>query len=441
MPLLSLLCCLRPSVRTREPRESAVQVHASLSHTQSPPSEIRTDTDEHQCELLASSIPLLAFPRLVDAQSLRTLRLASKQTRLAVDTYAVTSLRLSPNAPSQQQSKRAPLEAGRWSTNLLSRLCGLSSPPFPTASVPTTAMEPTRLSVQEGLATAMKVWSSLLHLHLHDVTTDDLQTLSHMPSFRWLQDIEVSVKSPDFPPDDVTQDTQHDGLFQLLSGPGAKGWLPLVTRFTARSHAYSLPYLNPLSLSRRLTYLDLSSCFCISDLTPLSSCTLLEDLRLEDCPLINSLAPISICTNISHLNLSGCEGLSDLLPLGNLTHLNTLILSGCPLIKDLSSLSPCTSIQHLDLSYLRYITDISPVASPNLLKLNLRSCTSLIDLSPLSECCCNLLSINLKGCSTLQDRNLLVSCHKLARLMLVGLNQETGEMFALQLFVWEGKLN
>lgn len=387
--------------------------------------------DNH--DQLCTIVPLLAPYRQLDSNCYRQLRLVSKETRISVDTYAICSLCLS-GAPCPEATTPPPISMATgwppWSSRLLSRLLSSPSP----RSSPTLKAQPYTKTVQEGLMTAMRIWPSLSHLYLTTVTIDDLRTLNTQ-SFKKLQGVELSVQTPDSP----TQDGSEDGLYVLMTDPGAKHWVRLLKSFTARSHS-TMTSLLPLSHSTRLISLDLSSCSAVSDLAPLSSCILLKDLRLSNCSLIHSLSPLTHCSKITYLDLSGCEGITSLSPLSSLPDLSILLLAGCHKINDLSPLSSC-SIEHLDISHMRLVSDLSPIASPKLQKLNLQSCTSVLDLSPLSDHCQNLISINLKGCSRQQDRNLLVACSKLARLMVVGLNHATGEIFALQLFIWEGKLN
>ena len=371
------------------------------------------------------------------AGSIKSLRHVSKDMRQAMDVYAIKSLRISLNhhalnleLPVTTTTLHA--AASKWSTRLLASLLPLS-PHQPSLTTYASIHETSTMTVADGLRLASVSWRCLSHLTLASVKASDLKELNEY-SFPMLQTASISVISS------PQAYSSPDELTEVMNNPSAAHWVASLTNLTARSRP-TLISLSPLSQSRNIINLDLSFCPSIIDLSPLSNCTMLKDLRLISCHSIQDIGSLSHCTKLEHLDLSNCTGITNLDPLSKgMPRLTTLLIPNCSQIKDLSPLSSSSSILHLDISGLNSITNISPIASQSLVKLNLQACSSILDLSPLSDCT-NLAAINLKGCSEQQDRSVLVSCEKLARVMLVGMNHMNGEVFAIQLFVWEGKLN
>jgi hypothetical protein len=123
-----------------------------------------------------------------------------------------------------------------------------------------------------------------------------------------------------------------------------------------------------------LTYLGISKCRGIRDLSNLSRLVKLEDLDASDCIGINDVSVLSELYNLITVNLAGCTGIYVLPVLSGLTKLVFLGLSGCTGLRDVSTL----------------------LGLPNVNILNLSECTGLIAL-PDFRLCDSLVLLNLRG--------------------------------------------
>lgn len=232
----------------------------------------------------------------------------------------------------------------------------------------------------------------------------------------------------------LTIETPYRAMFDLSPIKELSGLTRLVLH---TPHAVGFSALGELS---NLTYLDLSGCYDIADisflrnltelvyldlntnnisnLSTLSKLTKLEYLNLNavfDKGFSHSIEDISVLrnmVNLKELHLYG-NRIADLSPLKNLASLEVLDL-GNNNIKNLSALSGLTQLTTLNLGNhfpeqtqrdwwgqvknRNRVNDLSPLSGlVNLAELNLRNCEVIEDLSPLADLE-SLSILNLENC-------------------------------------------
>jgi Leucine-rich repeat (LRR) protein len=161
--------------------------------------------------------------------------------------------------------------------------------------------------------------------------------------------------------------------------------------------------INSISELKLIRKLNLSYCQ-ITDLNSLSSMSLLKHLELEGCDgLEKQLKPISELFEITFLNLSGCKKLCDLTPLSGLKNLSILNLGSCTKLTDLSPLSQLKKLISLNLCYCQNIDELAPISDfPALKELDLSGCDSLQILPEFSKLH-SLTNLNLSDCQNLNE--------------------------------------
>jgi Leucine-rich repeat (LRR) protein len=173
--------------------------------------------------------------------------------------------------------------------------------------------------------------------------------------------------------------------------------------FLNLSECGSLTDITALSCLTSLTTLNLGNCETLTDITALSGLTSLTSLDLSGCRSLTDITVLSGLTSLTSLDLSGCESLTDITVLSGLSSLTSLDLGGCRSLRDITALSVLTSLTSLDLSWCRSLTDITALSSlTSLTSLDLHGCKSLTDITLLSGLT-SLTSLKLSSCESLTD--------------------------------------
>uniref|UniRef100_A0A0D3BKV5 Uncharacterized protein n=1 Tax=Brassica oleracea var. oleracea TaxID=109376 RepID=A0A0D3BKV5_BRAOL len=170
---------------------------------------------------------------------------------------------------------------------------------------------------------------------------------------------------------------------------------------------------------RNLKWMDLSHSINLKELPNLSTATNLRELDLENCSsLVELPSSIGNLTNLKKLNLMLCSSLMELpSSIGNMTNLENLDLSGCLNLVGLPfSIGNMTNLKKLFLSvalpYSMTAKMLKPCGAPlfysignmtNLENLDLKGCSSLVELPSSIGNLHNLKKLNLRNCSTFPE--------------------------------------
>ncbi|GAA5483403.1 NACHT domain-containing protein [Haloferula sargassicola] len=179
------------------------------------------------------------------------------------------------------------------------------------------------------------------------------------------------------------------------------------------------------------SWLDLSGCVSLVDLSPLRDLAGLQRLSLDACASLADVRPLKKQEELHTLCLSGCASLVDVEPLKDLKRLDFLDLSGCTSLVDLEPLKDLQGLQGLNLSGCASLTDFEPLKNLKGLKwLNLSSCASLVDLEALRGLE-GLEGLDLSCCTSLVDLEPLKELTALEELDLSGC-RATSNVWALK---------
>lgn len=98
--------------------------------------------------------------------------------------------------------------------------------------------------------------------------------------------------------------------------------------------------ISALSLSPKITQLDLTENAGLTDISGLAACAPgLITLNLNGCQQVSSLEVLKTAKKLKSLDLSGCEGLTSVMPLASCKSLETLDLERCKNLRSLEGLS------------------------------------------------------------------------------------------------------
>ncbi|KEG06753.1 putative leucine-rich repeat protein [Trypanosoma grayi] len=209
---------------------------------------------------------------------------------------------------------------------------------------------------------------------------------------------------------------------------GALGRLPALRELDLGCTAITDEELQGLSASHRLMKIVLCNCKHLTDVSPLASIKTLEEVDLSGCegvrtvgalgrlPILRELVlgcgsitdgelqGLSVSRSLVRIFLADCKHLTDVSPLASIKTLEEVDLSGCEGVGTVGALGSLPVLRELDLGCTA-ITDEELQglsASRSLVKIVLRTCKHLTDVSPLASIK-TLEEVDLSGCEEVRS--------------------------------------
>lgn len=172
-----------------------------------------------------------------------------------------------------------------------------------------------------------------------------------------------------------------------------------------------------------LTFLDLSDCSHVKDISPLTACTMLQILDLNGLDEITDISALAACSLLEELIISS-EQLSDLSALAACVNLIDLNLNNCIAIKTINPLGDCLQTRSLATNTPPTLSTLLSINAlpkcPAIKWLHLSNCPCITDITPL-DIFHQLQALDLSWCSQISNLDPLKGCSSLCNLFLMGM--------------------
>eukprot|EP00798_Chlamydomonas_sp_ICE-L_P019329 gene19329-25979_t len=179
---------------------------------------------------------------------------------------------------------------------------------------------------------------------------------------------------------------------------------------------------SPLTALTALNSISFAGCESLPGVeTPggsLLASPVLTHLDMSSCRIVETVAALpASCPQLRTLTLFNCVRLTGLTASPSLRELD---LRHCTALSELTPLSACVDLQRLDMSYCKHVTSLGPLSACTKLRvLKAEQCDALTDLTPL-EHCTSLRELYLSYCVNLSTLKGLEHCTDLEVLELEG---------------------